>query len=391
MSDKTTLDINKIPNVGTAKKYILARAADIDVEDFHANTNETKRQEAEAIRQTNELERQANEAKRENIIGPWKAGYANVIVTAPETDPEVTLTVSDRAEFIFKMPKGVKGDKGDQGIQGIQGEKGEQGIQGIQGERGPQGIQGIKGDKGDTGSTGATGPQGPQGVKGDTGSQGPQGVKGDKGDKGDPFRYTDLTPAQKAEITPKRGVDYYTDAEKANLVNEVVSAVGGLEYVFLDNTQVGLNGVPNFTGKANTFYFVPDSSGESPNLFIEFLYTQNGWEQVGSSTINLDGYATESWVEGKGYITGYTETDPTVPSWAKQANKPTYTASEVGALPSTTSIPSKLSDLTGDATHRIVTDSQITSWNNKSNFSGSYNDLTDKPEGAGGYTLKVWT
>ena len=28
-----------------------------------------------------------------------------------------------------------------------------------------------------------------------------------------------------------------------------------------------------------------------------------------------------------------TETDPTVPSWAKQTNKPTYTAVEVGALP----------------------------------------------------------
>lgn len=32
-----------------------------------------------------------------------------------------------------------------------------------------------------------------------------------------------------------------------------------------------------------------------------------------------------------GFITGYTETDPTVPAWAKAANKPTYTASEVGA------------------------------------------------------------
>lgn len=50
-----------------------------------------------------------------------------------------------------------------------------------------------------------------------------------------------------------------------------------------------------------------------------------------------------------GYITGYTETDPTVPSWAKQASKPTYTASEVGALPSSTAIPSKTSDLTNDS------------------------------------------
>lgn len=29
----------------------------------------------------------------------------------------------------------------------------------------------------------------------------------------------------------------------------------------------------------------------------------------------------------------YTETDPTVPAWAKEATKPTYTAAEVGAIP----------------------------------------------------------
>lgn len=34
----------------------------------------------------------------------------------------------------------------------------------------------------------------------------------------------------------------------------------------------------------------------------------------------------------KGYLTGYTETDPTVPAWAKQEKKPAYTAAEVGAL-----------------------------------------------------------
>lgn len=32
-----------------------------------------------------------------------------------------------------------------------------------------------------------------------------------------------------------------------------------------------------------------------------------------------------------GFLTSFTETDPTVPAWAKKANKPTYTASEVGA------------------------------------------------------------
>ena len=45
----------------------------------------------------------------------------------------------------------------------------------------------------------------------------------------------------------------------------------------------------------------------------------------------------------------FTETDPTVPDWAKQPEKPRYTASEVGALPDTTKIPSKTSDLQNDS------------------------------------------
>lgn len=43
------------------------------------------------------------------------------------------------------------------------------------------------------------------------------------------------------------------------------------------------------------------------------------------------------------------ETDPTVPSWAKQPSKPAYTAQEVGALPADTPIPTKTSDLTNDS------------------------------------------
>lgn len=43
------------------------------------------------------------------------------------------------------------------------------------------------------------------------------------------------------------------------------------------------------------------------------------------------------------------ETDPTVPSWAKQPTKPKYTAKEVGALPDTTKIPTQTSDLTNNS------------------------------------------
>lgn len=43
------------------------------------------------------------------------------------------------------------------------------------------------------------------------------------------------------------------------------------------------------------------------------------------------------------------ETDPTVPAWAKQANPPSYTAEDVGALPADTFIPTKVSQLTNDS------------------------------------------
>ena len=46
-----------------------------------------------------------------------------------------------------------------------------------------------------------------------------------------------------------------------------------------------------------------------------------------------------------------------IPSWIS-ANKPTYTASDVGALPDTTSIPSKVSDLTNDSGYQ--TQAQVT-------------------------------
>ena len=42
-------------------------------------------------------------------------------------------------------------------------------------------------------------------------------------------------------------------------------------------------------------------------------------------------------------------------------------------------IPTALSDLSTDTTHRVVTDSEKVVWNNKSDFSGDYDDLTNAP------------
>lgn len=42
-------------------------------------------------------------------------------------------------------------------------------------------------------------------------------------------------------------------------------------------------------------------------------------------------------------------------------------------------VPSQLSELESDTEHRTVTDQEKESWNNKSTFSGNYNDLSNKP------------
>ena len=115
-------------------------------------------------------------------------------------------------------------------------------------------------------------------------------------------------------------------------------------------------------GASTSLYNYKNANDEE---FVSF-YDQTGGSLSYKFTANQgDNIATERQVnavsgrvttlENAGYIT--TETDPTVPSWAKQQNKPTYTASEVGALPDSTVIPSKTSDLTNDS--GFVTGSKI--------------------------------
>lgn len=64
--------------------------------------------------------------------------------------------------------------------------------------------------------TGPTGPQGPQGPQGETGATGPQGPPGETGPQGE---------QGPAGYTPVRGTDYWTDADKTTIVNDVLSAL----------------------------------------------------------------------------------------------------------------------------------------------------------------------
>lgn len=81
-------------------------------------------------------------------------------------------------------------------------------------------------------------------------------------------------------------------------------------------------------------------SGADENV-IETISVNGSEQTVTDKTVDITVPTKVSdLTNDSGFLTSYTETDPTVPAWAKAANKPVYTADEVGALPDSTVIPS---------------------------------------------------
>lgn len=166
--------------------------------------------------------------------------------------------------------------------------------------------------------------------------------------------------------------NYYTNDE---------NAVSG---VIMNNEEAIL---PDENGIVNLGTIVTDPSIDDKFLDISTdiqtldtilsIVGNNLNKKITDVSIELTNYYTKTEIDNNGYLTE--ETDPTVPAWAKQSTKPTYTANEVGALPSDTEIPDSLSDLSDDSTHRVVTDASINNWNSKQD---SISDLDNIRTGA---------
>lgn len=85
------------------------------------------------------------------------------------------------------------------------------------------------------------------------------------------------------------------------------------------------------------FYGLAKAAGADESTSQEAMGTYR--EPAKAAIRNMIGAAAASAIptlvsqltNDSGYLTSYTETDPTVPAWAKAQNKPTYTAAEVGA------------------------------------------------------------
>ena len=147
-----------------------------------------------------------------------------------------------------------------------------------------------------------------------------------------------LTPSDIGAVATEEGkglsTNDYDDTEKQNNASNTASRHTHSNKSVLDNTTASftteektkLAGIE--TGaEANTVDSVNGKTG-AVNLSANDVGALPATTEIPTKTSDLQ--------NDSGYITGYTETDPTVPSWAKESTKPSYTPAEVGAMPAST-------------------------------------------------------
>lgn len=91
--------------------------------------------------------------------------------------------------------------------------------------------------------------------------------------------------------------------------------------------------------QANNSVTLVCNTGSS--IYTVDLYPSNApdYDQISGTIVEYTiPTKTSDLTNDSGFLTSFTETDPTVPSWAKASSKPTYTASEVGAAPAVTEV-----------------------------------------------------
>lgn len=210
----------------------------------------------------------------------WSAATINssghlILTTAKGTTIDAGNAKGDKGDRGATGATGAKGDKGDTGATGATGAKGDKGDPFTYDDFTPAQLAALKGEKGDKGDTGATGAKGD---KGDKGAKGDTGAKGDKGDTGSGFKVLGYYPTVSAlsaavtspeagdaygvgtaepydiyiwdgvgnswvnngtiqgakgdkgdqgiaGYTPVKGTDYFTEADKAELVEDVIEAL----------------------------------------------------------------------------------------------------------------------------------------------------------------------
>ena len=157
------------------------------------------------------------------------------------------------------------------------------------------------------------------------------------------------------------GLLNYTTAK----INELLAKVAALPTKVMD----GDTKIPSKTS---------DLENDSKFVRENGLKTVNGQSILGSGNISISGGSGGGTVDSVEWANVNNK-----PGWVNSPDKPSYTASEVGALPSDTAIPSKTSELENDS--KFVKETGLKTINGQSIFgSGNISISGGSGEGGGG-------
>lgn len=180
-----------------------------------------------------------------------------------------------------------------------------------------------------------------------------------EGDDKNNSRIEEVNYALNSEIDSLRDAVQkgYDDTEIRNALAEKTS------YTYVEQQIQKITGVPPTV--LDTLEELANALGDDPN-FAATITKELGTKLNKEQVTKLFNELSPSLL---------VETDPTVPQWAKRSTKPTYTADEVGALPTGTFIPQRTSQLTNDA--GFLTSLEVISLinNNKQLSTTQYNKI----------------
>ena len=137
--------------------------------------------------------------------------------------------------------------------------------------------------------------------------------------------------------------NYYLKAETYTQT-EVNNLIGQIKTISIEV----VDSLPE-TGESNKIYFVP-KDGTTGDIYNEYIWINNAWELIGSTQIDLTGYATETWVNNqiKDFLNEAQVTEIVNNSLTSYYTK-TQTDDLLKGKANTSDIPTKLSELTNDS------------------------------------------
>lgn len=147
---------------------------------------------------------------------------------------------------------------------------------------------------------------------------------------------------------------YYTKTQVDGKVSDLESKISAIPKFAISV----VDSLPTSGISTTTIYLKKTSTTETGNLYTEYIYVNNAWESLGTQTLDLSEYATKTYVSGQ------------IANFVTEAQVNTLISTALASYVKSASLAAiatsgKLSDATQDSTHRVVTDTEKSTWNGK--------------------------